>query len=119
MVPFTIEDFDSAIEKIGEKLSNFAMLSSDSVQLMSFSGRMTPFTFKMQLESCFLVKLRNAEVRHSNISMKLSKYCCSGCKSYAQIWTELRWRIVRGGDKDRQGVGVSAADFHEAARWKI
>ena len=62
MVPFTIEDFDCAIEKIGDKLSKIAVLGSDAVQLRSFSGRMTPFTFKTQLESCFLVKLRNAEV---------------------------------------------------------
>ncbi|CAN0343249.1 unnamed protein product, partial [Ectocarpus fasciculatus] len=62
MVPFTIEDFDSAIEKIGEKLSKLAALGSDAVQLRSFSGRMAPFVFKTQLESCFLVKLKNAEV---------------------------------------------------------
>lgn len=63
MVPFTIEDFDSAIEKIGEKLSKLAALGSDAVQLRSFSGRMAPFVFKTQLESCFLVKLKNAEVK--------------------------------------------------------
>jgi hypothetical protein len=62
MTPFTLDDFDRALEKIGERLSKFEPMGSDSIQFRTFSGKMAPFTFKTQLESCFLIKLKNAEV---------------------------------------------------------
>ena len=62
LVPFTLQDFDNAIEKIGESLSKKEALGSNSILLRTFAGRMTRHTFKIQIESCFAVKMNNAEV---------------------------------------------------------
>lgn len=61
-VPFTLQDYDNAIEKIGENLLKFPALSSDAVQFRAFFGRMGPHTFKTQLESIFTVRFKNSEV---------------------------------------------------------
>ncbi len=62
LVPFTLEDYDSAIEKIGSGLLRLGAVSSDSIDMKTFHGRLRPHELKTQLEGCFAVPFKNAEV---------------------------------------------------------
>lgn len=62
MVPFTEQDAEAAIDKLGRALLSVETLCNESPAVLSFRGSLSPFVFKVQLDKCFLLKMKRAEV---------------------------------------------------------